>query len=254
MNDSQFRYSNSVLGFPFLFVLLLWIIYWVQIRFDYNFYDNGIFPRTFSGLQGIFLSAFIHADLSHLYHNTIPLFVLLAALRYFYPKQTAGVLFFGIVFSGIFTWVIARANYHIGASGLIYVLFSFIFFKGLQSHYYRLVALSLATIVVYGGMVWFMFPEGDQTISWEGHLSGFITGLFLSVFYKLPEYKKVYHYDWQRPDFKPENDAFLRQFDANGNFINPPLLEDAEEEDMSDNPYFTSNFDVKYILKRESNN
>jgi len=39
------------------------------------------------------------------------------------------VLFFGILVSGFFTWLIGRPANHIGASGLIYVLVSFMFFN-----------------------------------------------------------------------------------------------------------------------------
>jgi membrane associated rhomboid family serine protease len=55
----------------------------------------------------------------------------------------------------------------IGASGLIYVLVSFIFFKGLLTKYYRLVALSLTVIILYGGMLWYIFPKVDDSISWR---------------------------------------------------------------------------------------
>ena len=196
MNDDQFKFSNSVIALPLFFVLVLWVVYWLQIRFDFDFFDNGIYPRTLSGFQGVLFSPFIHSDLNHLYNNSIPLLVLLAALRYFYPKQTFSVVVFGILLSGALTWLIGRNSYHIGASGLIYVLVSFIFFKGIQTRYYRLVALSLSVIVLYGGMIWYVFPEIDNSISWEGHLSGFVVGLALSLLYELPEYKKAVVYEW----------------------------------------------------------
>jgi membrane associated rhomboid family serine protease len=82
------------------------------------------------------------------------------------------VILFGILFSGLITWIIAE-NYHIGASGLIYVLFSFVFFKGIQTKYNRLVALSV--IVIYGGMVCVFSKSRNywrESISWEGHLGG----------------------------------------------------------------------------------
>jgi uncharacterized membrane protein len=66
--------------------------------------------------------------MEHLYNNSVPLLILLAALQFFYPDQTVKVILFGILFSGLITLII-RSNYHIGASGLIYVLFSLFFLK-----------------------------------------------------------------------------------------------------------------------------
>ncbi|WPO79583.1 rhomboid family intramembrane serine protease [Flavobacterium sp. KACC 22761] len=247
MSDKDFKFSTAVIALPLFFVLFLWIIYWVQIRFDFDFYQNGIYPRDFSGLQGILFSPFIHENLEHLYNNSIPLLVLLTALQYFYPKQTVAVIGYGILFSGLITWIIGRENYHIGASGLIYVLVSFIFFKGIQTGYYRLVALSLSVILLYGGMIWYVFPDVDATISWEGHLAGLITGFGLSLFYKTPEYIKPIVYDWQRPDFNPEEDPFMKHFDENGNFVNTEIQE--EESDLGHN-YFSSNFPVYYVVTK----
>jgi membrane associated rhomboid family serine protease len=251
MDDNQFKFSNVVIGLPVFFVLFLWLLYWFQIRYDFDFYKSGIYPRDFSGLQGVLLSPFIHENLGHLYNNSIPLLVLLAALQYFYPKQSVKVVVFGILFSGIITWIIGRENYHIGASGLIYVLVSFIFFKGIQTRYYRLVALSLSVILLYGGMIWYVFPEIDNAISWEGHLAGFITGFGMTLFYKTPEYTKPAVYDWQKPDFNPENDPFMKHFDENGNFVDTEIFTNETEVF---NSYFNSDVLVNYtITKSESN-
>ncbi|WPR71708.1 rhomboid family intramembrane serine protease [Flavobacterium sp. NG2] len=249
--DKNFKYTTDVLALPLFFVLFLWIIYWLQIRYDFDFVENGIYPRTFSGLQGVIFSPFIHSDLSHLYNNSLPLLVLLAALQFFYAKLSPYVLIYGILLSGVGTWLIGRPSYHIGASGLIYVLFSFIFFKGIFTKYYRLVALSLTVIVVYGGMVWYVFPKVDEVISWEGHLAGFITGLLLAIINKTPEYEyqKPIKYDWEHPDYDASQDKFMQRFDENGNFVNPPIPEPEVEED-----YFYSNSNVNYeITKNEKN-
>jgi membrane associated rhomboid family serine protease len=251
--EKHFKFTNAVIGLPLFFVLFLWFIYWLEIRFGFDFDTNGIFPRTASGLQGIVFSPFIHSDISHLYNNSIPLLALLAALQFFYSKQSFYIVVFGILFSGLITWIIGRANYHIGASGLIYVLVSFIFFKGLLTKYYRLIALSLTVIILYGGMLWYVFPKVDDSISWEGHLAGLLTGLVLSFVYKTPEYKKGVKYDWEKPGFDPVEDKFMQRFDENGNFVNIPILEEVEELEP-ELGYYTSSVPIDYeIVKNKEN-
>jgi membrane associated rhomboid family serine protease len=250
MNDNHFKYSNSVVALPLFFVLFLWFVYWLELKFDFDFVEYGILPRTLSGLQGVVFSPFIHADIQHLYNNSIPLLILLAALRFFYARQSWAVIGYGILLSGFITWVIGRDSYHIGASGLIYVLVSFIFFKGIQTKYYRLVALSLAVIVVYGGLVWYVFPKVEDKISWEGHLAGMITGFALSLLYKTPEYKKIIKYDWEHPDFDPTEDKFMQRFDEAGNFVNIPKIE-IEDKFTS---YYSSNLSVDYTIVENKKN
>jgi membrane associated rhomboid family serine protease len=53
-----------------------------------------------------------------------------------------------------------------------------LFLKGLLTRYYRLIALSLA-IMIYGGMVWYVFPKVDNAISWEGHLGDLLQAPYL---------------------------------------------------------------------------
>jgi membrane associated rhomboid family serine protease len=240
--DKDFKYTNKVIALPLFLVLGLWFVYWFEVRFHFNFTENGILPRTLMGLQGIAFSPFIHSDISHLYSNSVPLLVLLAALQFFYSKQSFDVIVYGIVLSGFLTWIIGRNNYHIGASGLVYVLVGFIFLKGILTRYYRLVALSLSVIIVYGGMVWFVFPKVDDTISWEGHLSGLITGFLFAIFFKNTAYRKIIKYEWEHPDYDASQDKFMQRFDQNGNFTNPPIVISEHQE------YFHSDINVNYSV------
>ena len=240
--EKDFKYTNAVIAVPLFFVLSLWLVYWFEIRFHFNFVKNGIMPREISGLQGVLFSPFIHSNLSHLYNNSIPLLVLLAALQYFYPRHSFKVICYGILLSGLLTWLIGRTSYHIGASGLIYVLVGFIFFKGIITRYYRLVALSLTVIVLYGGMIWYVLPDVDNSISWEGHLAGLISGVIFAILLKSPEYKKVPKYEWEHPEYDVAEDKFMQRFDENGNFINLPLV----EEEVVTYSYFTGDIRVNY--------
>jgi membrane associated rhomboid family serine protease len=249
MKETTFKFSTSVLAWPLFSIVTIWLVYVLEIIFPGDFSHFGILPRTISGLKGVFFSPFLHGDIKHLYNNTIPLFVLITALRFFYRKQSLQVLGLGILLSGLGTWLIGRESYHIGASGIIYVLVSFIFFKGIQSKYFRLIALSLLIVVLYGGMIWYVFPSAEQHISWEGHLSGFIAGYLLSINTKTEAYQKTIRYDWEHPDFDPSQDEFMKHFDENGNFAPIPNEPDPEilESDNEDDSFLK----INYIFKEK---
>jgi membrane associated rhomboid family serine protease len=251
MNDNHFKFTPQVIFLPFFFVLAIWMVFWAEMRLGIDLGKYGIYPRDLEGLRGVLFSPFLHGSLEHLYNNSIPLLVLLAAMSYFYRELAWKVLLGGILLSGLITWIIGRQSFHIGASGLIYVLVGFIFFKGIMTKYYRLVALSLLVIVLYGGMAWYVFPSVDDTISWEGHLAGLITGFVFAVRFKTPEYTKMIRYDWERPDFDPMSDKFMQRFDENGNFVNPPppepdpsLLGDQAQQIVAEEnlPFYTYTF------------
>jgi membrane associated rhomboid family serine protease len=238
MNDyHHFKFTPSVWLVPAIILIIMWFIFFLENSFNVDLTSHGILPRTVLGLQGVFFSPFLHGSLNHIANNSIPLFILTTALIYFYRDISLKVLFYGILLSGLITWVIGRESYHIGASSLIYVLVSFIFFKGMMTQYYRLMALSMTVVLFYGGMIWYVFPDIDKTISWEGHLSGLITGFFFAAYYKTPDYKKSIQYNWEEPDFNPEDDKFMKHFDENGNFVNIP-----NEEEILENPSPTINY------------
>jgi len=240
MNPQQsFRFSTGVIGYPIAFVLLIWIVFWIEIRFGYRFNTLGVFPRTVSGLRGVVFSPFIHGSLEHLYHNSTPLLVLSTALFYFYRPIAWKVILLGILFSGLFTWGIGSAGYHIGASGLIYVLMSFMLFKGIFSKHYRLTALSFLVIFLYGSMLWYVFPI-KENMSWEGHLSGLLVGFIFALVFKT-SIAKPPKYVWEQEHYDESEDPFLQQFDAEGNFI-----EMSEEDHTAD-----SSLEVRYNFKEK---
>lgn len=246
MEQDEFKYYTGVIGYPITFVLLIWLVFWFEVRFGFRFNEFGIYPKTLKGLRGVIFSPFIHGSLSHLYHNTIPLFVLSMALFYFYRTIAWKVIVYGILISGFLTWCIGRPANHIGASGLIYVLMSFILFKGIFAKHFRLIALSLVVIFIYGSMIWYVFPVKKE-ISWEGHLAGLITGL-LFAFVFIKSITKPKKYLWEQDDYNEDDDPFLKHFDENGNFIER-LEDEIEPETEAETNVFQDFPKVNYIYK-----
>lgn len=228
----HFRFSPSVYVLPLLLVMAMWSVFAVNELFHLRLTQFGIWPRHWEGLPGVLVSPFLHGDLGHIASNTPPLLILTAALVYFYRNLSLKVIVYGILLSGFITWAIGRDSVHIGASGLVYVLVGFIFFKGLFTRYYRLVALSFAVALMYGGMVWYMFPGVEEGISWEGHLGGMVSGLLFAAIFRTPDYKEDMLYEWQKPGFDPQSDKFMQRFDEEGNFVNPPPPEPDPETEM----------------------
>ncbi len=176
----KLKYS---LLFPVFFVALIWFIQLCEQAFQLNFTQMGIFPLHKKGLWGILLSPLIHADFKHLISNTTPLFLLGWGLFYFYRPVAYQVFILCYFTTNILLWLAAREAYHIGASGLVYAFASFLFFSGIVRKHYRLIAISLSVVFLYGGLFWGLFPIVNH-ISWEGHLYGVISGLVYALLFR----------------------------------------------------------------------
>lgn len=150
---------------------------------DLDFIKAGVMPRTAGGLKGILFSPLIHGDWKHLFDNSIPVFILSFALFYFYRGISFTIFFFIYFLGGMILWVIGREAYHIGASGIIYGLASFLFLSGIIRRITHLMAISLLVVFIYGSLIWGLLPF-DYEVSWEGHLSGAVVGIGLAILYR----------------------------------------------------------------------
>src|SRR5690625_871984 len=129
---AKIKYEPLILIYPILFVLALWIVFWIEIRFRVDLKYLGIQPRELKGLRGVLFSPLLHGGIKHLLNNSLPLLLLSIALFYFYRGIAWKVLGFGVLLTGLLTWGIAqKGGTHIGASGVVYLLASFLFFKGI---------------------------------------------------------------------------------------------------------------------------
>ena len=184
---------------PGIFVFFMWLVKIIETLFQIDLSDFGIYPMEVRGLSGIIFSPFIHSDFKHLFNNSLPLFFLSMALFYFYSEIALKVFTLTFFITGFLVWLGGREAWHIGASGLVYGLASFLFFSGIIRRHFRLIALSLLIVFLYGSMVWGLFPGIYENVSWESHMLGFFSGILLTVWYR-KEGPQQETYDWLNED------------------------------------------------------
>lgn len=169
--------------FPVSFVVLIWMIKLFEWGLQLDFYQLGVFPQQAKGILGILTSPLVHDDFEHLFANTVPFFVLSWGIFYFYRPLSYKIFFLCYFTSTILLWFGGRESWHIGASGLVYSFASFLFFSGIIRRYYKLIAISLIVVFLYGGLFWGIFPI-LKDISWEGHLFGAFSGLIYAIAFR----------------------------------------------------------------------
>ena len=205
-----------------IIVIILWIVKIIEWVFALDFSGLGIFPLKTEGLIGIVFAPLIHGDFSHLSANSGSLFILSWMLFYFYRPIAFRVFFLVWILGGLWTWLVARESYHIGASGVVYGLATFLFVSGLIRRTPRLMATTMVVIFLYGSMIWGVFPDffPHKNISWESHLMGALAGLILAVFYRKEGPKrKIYSWEWDELEEDDEDeddpDAYWKKENQN---------------------------------------
>jgi len=174
----------------FSILIIIWLVKIFELSSGISLVHFGVLPRNISGIIGIFLFPFIHSGFEHLISNSFPILLLVTAIFYFYPTSSLKVLIIIYFLSGALLWIIGRESYHIGASAVVYGLVTFIFFSGIIRWDRRSIVLSLLVTFLYGGFTWGVLPI-DESVSWEGHLSGALVGLLCAIiFRKYDPYEK----------------------------------------------------------------
>ncbi len=176
---------KSGLAFGLLCLALIWGVMIVGILFPITQY--GIVPREVSvrGIVGIFISPLIHGNFGHIIANSLPLFVLAATLMASYQKLAIRVIFLSILIGGGLIWLFGRGgSVHIGASGLIFSLIGFLVFNVFFRRDWRSLFVAVIVGFFYWTAIFGIFPGSDPNISWEGHLFGFLTGIWLVYRYR----------------------------------------------------------------------
>jgi membrane associated rhomboid family serine protease len=163
-----------------LIVVAMWTIHLLNICTGMRLNALGLWPRHLSGLKGIIFSPFLHADVNHLFFNTIPLFLLTDFM--FIATGTAfwQVSILIILISGILTWIIGRNAIHVGASSLIMGYWGFLLTLAIYQPTAFNVVIVIVMLYYLSSLFLNLFPSGEQ-VSFEGHICGVIAGILIAL-------------------------------------------------------------------------
>ena len=165
-------------------IIILFAINEINRLHDYKLNVFGIYPRNVFGLVGIFCAPFLHGNFNHLFFNAFPLFalmhmVMLAGLPAFY-MITLLIMLIG----GGLTWLLGRRCLHVGSSSVVMGYFGYLaIYSYIAPGFISVIAIGIC-LYYFGGLVLSLVPT-DKTVSWEGHIFGFIGGI--AAFYLTPK-------------------------------------------------------------------
>ena len=161
-------------------MLILIVVEFINASLDHALNVFGILPRQTQGLMGIFISPILHSDSVHLVSNLLPLGIFMVLVMQHGIRQFWLATFVIIVIGGGLVWLLGRPAIHIGASGLLFGYFSFLIVAGIRSGDLKLIAISIAVGLGYGGIIFGVIPT-QTLVSWEAHLYGLLAGILAAV-------------------------------------------------------------------------
>ena len=178
------------------FVALIWFIQLLNWALDLGVEDFGVRPRELAGLPGILFAPLMHSGFPHLIANSLPVLIVGTAMLYLYPSAALRVLPAVYLGPGVAVWLFARGSSHVGASGLVYGLVSYIFVAGLIRRDRRAIAASLLVCFMYGASVWGLLPF-EPGVSWETHLAAALIGVVLAIALRHRDIPLRARYSWE---------------------------------------------------------
>ena len=135
----------------------------------------GIVPRTLEGLRGIILAPFIHGSFAHLLGNLVPFVVLSWLVATEGVKRYAWVAGLVAVLGGLLVWSFGRTSLHVGASGLIFGLWTYLLARAWYQRSIASLLLAVIALVFYSGLIYGFLPAAG--VSFESHIAGALAGI-----------------------------------------------------------------------------
>ena len=172
--DPAFSHSERARGnfrlalkISLVFVALLWIVSLLNWGLALDLTRFGVRPRVPAGLAGILFAPLLHGNLAHLLSNSIPLVVLGTGMLYLYPNSALKIIPAIYLVPGLLVWQFGRPSLHVGASGLVYGLATYILVAGLIRRDRRAISAAMDKHAGYNAS-----PKEPCVIAGECHDNG----------------------------------------------------------------------------------
>jgi membrane associated rhomboid family serine protease len=136
--------------------------------------SHGLVPRTLSGLQGLIFAPFLHGSVRHLLSNLLPLAVLSWLVMSEGLERYFRVAILVALIGGLLVWCFGRQYVHVGASGLIFGLWTYVLARAWYQRSILSVLIAMFAVVSYSGLVFGFIPVPG--VSFEGHIAGAVAG------------------------------------------------------------------------------
>lgn len=162
------------------FAVVLWVVTFANwVIFRKTLYLLCV-PRTVPGLLGIAIAPILHGSIEHLMVNTLSFSFLAYLLLLKGFHQFLGVVAVIWVIEGFIVWLLASPNAHIGISGVIYGLFSYILLSSFLAKEPIGFVIATAIGMTHWKMARQLFRE-QEGVSGISHMAGFLVGIGIAL-------------------------------------------------------------------------
>lgn len=174
-------------------IALIWAIHLLNTFLGGALCAFGIIPRKIIGLLGVVFAPFLHASFSHVFFNSVPLFILLTVMLTFGLQEAVCATIFIALIGGGLVWLFGRKAIHVGASGVIMGYMGFVMYSAYYSNNLASVVVGVVSFYYLGSMLLALIPN-NATESWEGHIFGLLAGVAAANFGCIWPFNLLSHY------------------------------------------------------------
>lgn len=184
MKEAISKNIKKVLMSPYILLSIVLFVILIIDKATGSFLsvNFGVHPRTFDNWYSIFTSTLFHGNLSHLFSN-LQAFIVIGFLlcRSMTNKEFYFMWVMLSVMSGVCVWLFgAPGSYHIGASSVVFGMWSFALTLAVCRKSLKDVAIALFLMVFYGFTFFYgIIPK--EGVSFAGHFYGIGSGVVFGM-------------------------------------------------------------------------